>query len=206
MVNSNRGQDEDIRHRLAEIMSAAGVGYNAISLEILYMLPREFVDRYQELWEMALGPLVRAPGQTWARDAEVGVSQTKTARKGQVLGAGAGGIGKKLARSFGLRNEAAFRTKERIDKRLRGLARELRLELGDIEARTAGGTRAITDTGGKTGAQTRARGNTIKSTRQERRCRLCGRIASLTWNFCPFDGKGLIECGPEEIREIKKKR
>jgi hypothetical protein len=179
------------------------------------MLPREFVDRYQELWEMALGPLVRAPGQNWDRDAEVGVAETKTQKKGQMPGAGAGGIGKKLARSFSLRNEAAFKTKERVDKRLRGLARELRMELGDIQARADGRTlggvvtgkqpEAGNDTGRRTGAKTRASGNTNQRTQKELRCRLCGRIASITWNFCPFDGKGLIEKNPQEIREIDRK-
>lgn len=164
--------DDKVRIRIAEIMSSAGVGYNQISLEILYMLPRQFVDRYIDLWTQALGPLVKAPGDGMARDGELGRAPTETRLKGKVVGTGAGGAGKRLARAFSLRDEAAFNYKDTIDKRLRSIARDIRDELRLIEDRT-----------------TRDAVEAMLVTR----CGRCGKVMSNAWLFCPHDGNRLIE-------------
>lgn len=170
--------DDKVRIRLAEIMSSAGVGYNSISLEILYMLPREFVDRYIDLWHQALGPTIKAPGDGMARDGELGRAPTETRLKGKVVGTGAGGAGKRLARAFSLRNESAFRLKDRVDKRLRGIARDIRDELRLIEDKSSGSTQDI---------------------ELVTRCSRCGKIMVEGFKFCPYDGRQI------ERPEVKNK-
>lgn len=190
---------EDIRHRLAEIMSAGGVGYNQISREILYMLPREFIDRYIQLWELSLGPEVNNT-QDMTRDGELGRAKTQTRVKGQVPGAGSGGVSKKYRTSgFRLRSERAFELKGRIDRRLRSIARELRLELSDIEARANGGTGHRTNTAERTHAEksTAVKTNATESTHRKR-CIVCRRYGSNSWNFCPNDGHAMIRENPED--------
>jgi hypothetical protein len=186
-------EDEKIRIRLAEIMSSAGVGYNQISLEILYLLPEEFVQRYIWLWEKALGPAGSgdARGQQLAKDSELGKEKTHTDKKGNMIGAGAGGAGgggKKFKR-FGMdvRSLEAFEMKGRIDRRLRSIARDLRnfeLEMRDREqlkdARRKG-------SGGRVGSGKNGSGGSGwgDGTAQ---CVSCGRIMDESWNNCPNDG------------------
>lgn len=158
--------EEPLRIRLAEIMSGAGLGYNQISLEILYLLPEEFVNRYIWLWEKALGPAGGgdAKGQQLARDAELGKAQTKTQRKGEIVGTGAGGQGKKFKRiGMSVRDEKALELKTRIDRRLRSIARDIR-DYG-LSADGQGGGRRLS-------AQ----------------CSICGRVMDDSWIHCPFDG------------------
>lgn len=174
--------DDKVRIRLAEIMSSAGVGYNSISLEILYMLPREFVDRYIELWHQALGPTIKAPGDGMARDGELGRAPTETRLKGKVVGTGAGGAGKRLARAFSLRDEKAFNFKDRIDKRLRAIGRDIRDELRLIEDRLQTGSEGVV--------------NVI-------RCGRCGKIMAEAFKFCPYDGRIIKE--PEVDSNAKSK-
>lgn len=189
------------RHRLADMLASGGVGFNDISKEILYMLPEEFMQRYIELWYAALGPLVKAPGANNERDADLGVAKTSTKHKGVVPGAGAGGIGKRLARNFSLRDEDAFKLKDRIDRKLRAIARELRLELADIQARAG----ALGNTGGITraGERTKAPGSTGpgKSAPESTGLRLCNRCSKITgwnWRFCASCGQRLMIERPED--------
>jgi len=189
---------------LAEILSSGGVGYGQVSQEVLYMLPREFLDKYVQLWYMALGPLIQGQGQQMTRDGELGRAKTQTGKKGKVTGAGAGGEAKRYRKSgYSIRNELAFQLKDRIDKRLRGIARELRLTLSDLEARqnTAyGSVKGVKNEvegradkrAGANGNATESTGNTLKSTNGMRRCIKCGRYGVDGWVFCPYDGKALI--------------
>ena len=163
MSANNTQQPDDIRIRLAEIMSSAGLGYNRISLEILYLLPREFIDRYQEVWDRALGAVVSAPGDSMARAGELGKAKTDTSKKGTHIGAGAGGSSKRWNRVFQVKDERALELKGRMDKRLRGMAREMRNELMGLDGSGA-------------------------STSTRRNCSGCGRILQSHFNFCPYDG------------------
>jgi hypothetical protein len=166
-------EDDRLRIRLAEIMSSAGLGYNQISLEILYLIPREFVDQYIALWEKALGAAGSGDkaGQQLHRDAQLGKHKTETAAKGKKIGAGSGGQGKRYKKFFVIRDEEALELKGRIDRRLRNMAREM----ADSGRGKKGGEKVLTQ------------------------CKSCGKIMSEGFRFCPFDGspieqqKGLKE-------------
>ena len=180
--------NEDYRHRLAELLSSAGVGYSQVSLEVLYMLPREFLEKYVELWYMALGPTVKSSMSGNQRDGDLGKAKNDTRSKGVVPGAGAGGGGKRTRGAFSIADEIAFQLKDRIDKRLRGIARELRLALADIEARK--NTPYRTNTAEKTNTPERT---ASKTNTPERTCPKCGRFGATGWGFCPIDGSHLIQ-------------
>lgn len=176
-------EEDKIRIRLAEIMSGAGLGYNQISLEILYMLPREFVDRYIQLWEKAYGPPVRGGGDQMARDGELGRAETSTRLKGKVVGSGAGGASKRFSRVMQMKDERAFRLKERIDKRLRSIGRDMREELLMMEG--SGSDRQSSRGGSKgRGSKEIITSEGISVTQ----CGKCGRIMGEGWRFCPNDG------------------
>lgn len=170
-------EDDKVRIRLAEIMSSAGVGYNQISLEILYLLPREFVDRYIDMWTRALGPGIKAPGEAMARDSELGRANTDTSKKGLMVGAGSGGVSKRYKKIFVIADERALMLKDRIDKRLRGMAREIRRELGELEER------------GRLEEKARKSGEKLGNWMSK--CGKCGKLGSAEWAYCPYDGSSL---------------
>jgi hypothetical protein len=166
--NTVSTEDDKIRIRLAEIMSSGGLGYNQISLEILYLLPMEFVQRYIWLWEKALGPAGGgdARGQQMDRDATLGKAQTRTDKKGTVPGAGGGGQAKKWKKvGMSVRDEHALALKSRVDRRLRAIGRDIR-EFEMLEGSAREKAKAV---------------EIVK-------CRSCGKIMDQSWICCPFDG------------------
>lgn len=169
-------EDDKIRTRLAEIMSSAGLGYNQIALEILYLLPKDFVEKYIELFEKALGPTGgKAPGDTMAREGELGRAHTVTRKKGEMVGAGAGAGGKRYKKIFVVRDERALELKGRIDRRLRAIARDIRVGI-EVQA-----------------------GEKVGETAKQ--CGKCGRIYVMNYNFCPQDGKALI--APKTVEDAE---
>jgi len=162
-------EDDQVRIRVASALASAGVGYNTISAEINYLLPKEFMDRYTELFEKALGMVGTGQregggvGSQMQRTAALGKAETKTADKGKKVGAGAGAGGKRFKKIFVIQDENALRLKSQVDKKLRDLARLMRSELSEVEAR----------------------GGRVKSLTK---CSLCGKIMADDWKCCPYDG------------------
>lgn len=150
-------------------MSSAGLGYNQVSLEVLYLLPAEFIQRYTWLWEKALGPAGSgdAAGRQLARDAGLERAKTRTQDRGKrIVGAQTGG--KKWKRmGLAIRDEKALRLKDRVDRRLRSIARDIALfeETGGVSK--DGGTRTA-------------------------RCSTCGKVGDPSWNFCPYDSARMV--------------
>lgn len=176
--------DDKLRTRLAEIMSSAGLGYNQIALEILYLLPTEFIQRYIWLWEKALGPAGGgdARGQQSARESNLGRAEVSSSDRGLKPSVGAGG--KRYKKIFVIRDEKAFALKDRIDKRLRAMAREIRTNLEGLEENERTGTRDGDMGKGRKGKGVGEREITTQ-------CSRCGKIVSMAWAFCPFDGTSL---------------
>jgi hypothetical protein len=148
--------DEALTRRLTEIMSSAGVDSSRASLEVLYLLPREFLRGYAELFERALK---LGEGGGGARGGEGELEKRAAGRavdkgKRPMLGGGSGA--KRYKEYWVVKDEGALNLKTRVDKRLRGLGREVMLELS--EGKDSEGSRI--------------------------RCGRCGRIMSKDWNFC----------------------
>lgn len=145
--------DQMVRSRLAEMMAAAGVEQSRRSVEVLYDLPRQFTQAYEVLHDLATRG-VQGP-DTRSRVEEVGVkddprpggggggrtvdTETSRERYAEVV-VRSGGSSRRAARggakgsASGLRlgDDMALELKTRVDKRLRGLAREVMDELREL--------------------------------------------------------------------------
>lgn len=144
-----------VKARIAEIMSAAGVDQGRIGLEVLWDMPPDFVRSYEWLWRLICeGERVLRERR---RDDEVGVAKdvearrmgggasgrtrdTEKSRAGyDVVVVRSGGSARRGARgasrggaALGVAGpglEDVARLKERIDKRLRSVARDIAEEL-----------------------------------------------------------------------------
>lgn len=158
--------DRRVARRLTEIFAAAGMRSNRAALELLYLLPGDFISAYEAVFERALkldgssatGALKDAAELGKAKG---GTSQT-TGRKTQL----SGGAGKKYKTYWVVKNDSALELKHALDKKLRRLARELRDDLSDVE---------VMDAGGKVAGKCR--------------CLRCGQLMNRDWNFCPGCGQ-----------------
>jgi hypothetical protein len=148
-----RELDEAVTRRLTEIFASAGVDSSRASLEVLYLLPRDFLIAYAELFEKALK--LTEGGLGGADDIERRAAG-RSADKGKRPMVGGGSAGRRYKEHWVVRDSGALELKGRLDKRLRGLGREVREEMsGD---------------GGREKNRTR--------------CGRCGRIMAKDWNFC----------------------
>lgn len=109
------GMDEKLRRRLAEVLSSAGVNANRVALEVLFMLPAEFVRGYSDLFHRALNTTEDGMGSRNDSKAELGKATGSGARSGK----GSRGV-------FLVRDDKAMGEKERVDRTLRKLARSMR--------------------------------------------------------------------------------
>lgn len=115
------GLDEALERRLAEIMSAAGVPHARAALEVLYMLPRDFLTGYMELFDDALK---FGEGHAGERGEEAKSSGGKGIHRGKMPMLGAGG--KRYKEHWTIKSEEALDLKKTIDKRLRAIGRDIR--------------------------------------------------------------------------------
>jgi hypothetical protein len=185
MSGSTRVWDE-VNRRLVETMSAAGLSEGSISREILFLLPRDFVMAYEALYHRAV-----RTGLEGRRDIEVevtdkkgegtgeyetlgGVVKARGGRRsrlaeGESLGGMAGARkGKAYKQAWTVADERALDLKHKMDKRLRKIAREVKVFLeGEMEGST-----------GEGGEQER------------KKCagKGCGKWLEHGWKYCPFCG------------------
>lgn len=151
--------------RFTEMMASAGVGYNQMAKELLFFLPKSFLDAYEQLWYRGFAG--KDDGGTGAR----GAATAEQARVGKASGKGLQGLGgakrKTYKKYWVIADEHALEVKDRMDKRLRGMAREIKDMLAGIDedARRGGSSR----------------------------CPECGRILQAGWKFCPNDGAKRFE-------------
>lgn len=151
--------DDKVRSRLAEIRAAAGVPHSQISMEVLYFLPKSFIQAYGDLFTRAVksdaGEDARAAQQT--DGATVGKTAVRKTGAGPTIGAAK----KRYKKTFVVLDEKALDIKSRMDKRLRGMAREMLAELSGAEQVGAAGAAV---------------------------CTRCGMFMQLNWGYCPKDG------------------
>lgn len=154
-MNQRKKMREELRAELMRALrDAGGLDPFALEREVLDALPEDFVFRYEMLWLRVYGrrqPGVDNPVASARRVTRVSTNQTETRgpakpRTGPMI---PGVVG----------NEAALLFKQRLDRKLRTLAREMRAWL-DRDTVKAG----------------------------VRRCTKCRRYAEDTWVYCPWDG------------------
>lgn len=156
--------------RFTEMMSAAGVSVDRMALEVMYWLPQDFMDLYQELY-------MRGLRNTDGGTAERGQAATETGELGKAPRKTAGGQGKKFKRYWTIADEQALALKEKIDKRLRSITRDIRDELTELDFYRVRGERP------ESAAELKKEGRRVLNS-----CAGCGIITSPTWNWCPKCG------------------
>lgn len=192
MMISVQIREEQIRRavdkRVAEVLSAAGVDTRRMALQVLYYLPDRFVEVYEELFDKALKRAgEESPGAEGGADAGTlgkapsGTSGSK-GNKTQLRG----GQGKKYKNIWVIKDDDALDLKNRVDKRLRSLAREIQTEM----------TFGRTDHGGLGTGVSAILGKYCEG----KGCGGKGRLKSESWRFCPDCGSKLRFL--DESREV----
>ena len=159
----------ELRALIEELRGVAGIGAGADSLEVFLLFPDEFRRRYAEMTARALRAAVEdTQGRLAEKEGQVGRARVGSEHKGKKVGAGAGGAGKRYRNFWVVKDENALRVKVRVDRKLRGLAREIADGMGVL--RDDGTTPA-----GVGGEGTASCGN-------------CGRFTAREWVYCPTCG------------------
>lgn len=126
-TNSNLDAIErEVRRRVSDYMASGGVPHGRIAVEILYMLPPEFVRAYRKVWERALRPDVQGV-VAGSGDEKAANSKGERTRQGFAQGAKRG---KGYANHWVVKDEEALKLKGSIDRKLGRLASELEDSLG----------------------------------------------------------------------------
>lgn len=163
--------DARLRRRLAEVLSDAGVGGGRVAIEVLYLLPPEFVRGYTDLFHRALD--ASDGGMGGRNDAKAALG--KAVGKRTEAGPGSAKRSGKNRGVFPVRNDKALGEKDRIDRALRKLARSMR-DGGGADTGKMLVSRCGEDP--RTGEVDEAGG--VGS---------CGKWVETGWRFCPNCGR-----------------
>jgi hypothetical protein len=157
--------EDEVRRRLSALASAAGISRGRIELEVLFMLPTEFVRMYRQLFDMALSDPVTPIGDGGKDEGRVKARGTaRDPMKARSMSGATGGGKRFVAAVWPIRHEGALEAKRRLDKRLiHSVTKALQ------DAREASGVRE--------------NGQETDATNQ---CRVCGQFQSPKWVRCPF--------------------
>lgn len=192
--------EREARRRYADLLSSAGVDEGRVSLEVLYLLPPEFVRGYQQLFHDALKeyPSGRGSADVDGRMISKVKNDDVASRRSHI----AGSSGKRHQNHWTIRSEAALSVKGKLDKQLRrAIARALGelsdLRRADSEERAR---RALIGAAGnddemepddrtESSQQDGSRENRTprdRSGSEMKTCSTCGLIQSPNWRRCPF--------------------
>lgn len=115
---------EEVNKRLTLAASAAGVDRGRVEIEILFLLPPEFVRQYKELFDRALADPIK-PTTDGGKDEGRVRASGRTGDGLHVRTMGAAGGGKRfVAGSWPIRDERAVELKRRLDRQIIGQVRD----------------------------------------------------------------------------------
>lgn len=153
------------------------MGYNQIAKEMVFFLPEGFMTAYEQLWHKGLGGKddggVGARGAAQAETGRLGKAPTRNKEGGIQISSG-GSKRKSYKKYWVIADERALEIKDRMDKRLRAMAREIMEELAGLNEEGLDRKGQLGDGRGASGVTPRCAG--------------CGRILQAGWKFCPNDG------------------
>lgn len=128
--------ENEVRRRLSDALASAGVANGRISLEVLFMLPPDFVRAYTKLFDAALREDIVRPGGSGpgVRDENIRKAVKGTLRTRKPFRAGARSEGgKRYKLHWIVRDEHAFKVKASIDRKLARLVTDMEKALRDRE-------------------------------------------------------------------------
>lgn len=169
--------EREVRRRVSDALAEAGVGGlggDRVAIEVLYMLPPEFVRTYRQLFDMAL---------EWSPKSGSGIRDEASATRASggdkrdptnsrtIRGAQDSGGKRWRQMPWTVRSEAASEAKSRLDRRL-------------VEAAQSA-VRELKKSGDGHGSELRADGSR-KGPKTYPKCLECGRGQASGWVRCPF--------------------
>lgn len=117
---------------LAQVLASAGLPAGTVAAEVLLLLPDAFISEYTELFHRAL-ELDGGLGKEKAGGDEGKIKSRVDSRYvGKRVGAAGKKGGKKYRNGWVVKDEGALEVKRLIDRRLRGLGRQIRRELAEM--------------------------------------------------------------------------
>jgi hypothetical protein len=163
-----------------DMMAAAGVHVDRMALEVMFWLPRDFMDLYTELY-------MRALRNTDGGTGERGKAAAETGALGRAKGKAQ--TGKKYKKYWTVADENVLEMKGRVDRRLRSICRDMRTELEELDFKRS------------RGEKTKVRVSAGR--RIHEACPECKIIVSLGWKYCPKCGADLHHKSAVVERELR---
>ena len=152
---------EEVNKRLTLAASAAGVDRGRIEIEVLFLLPPEFVRRYRELFDRALADPIKPSTDGGKDEGRLRASgRSNDAMNARSMRAAQPGK-RFVAGAWPVRDEAAIEAKRRLDKKLIRMVVEA-LELVSMRA------------------------GDLEDVKPPARCNSCGLFQRPEWIRCPF--------------------
>ena len=172
-------QQRKIRESIvSEMLSSGRIDYDRAALELLYYIPEDFKSIYTRVFHEALSA---TDGNTYAR----GKSAAETGALGRAPGKAAGST-RKFKGTFFIQDERVLAIKERADKRLRALARDMRFQLEELRNQQIGDVDSASKLSAKQRLDEEIRDS--NSGRLRLHCDRCRKFLSSDWTFCPSCG------------------
>lgn len=159
--------EEEVRRRLTNAAAAAGVDRGRIELEIVWMLPPEFIRMYRDLFGRALADPISPQSDGGKDEGRIkAAGKPADAMKARSMGGAAGGGKRYVNGAWPIRDERALDLKIRLDRKILAAVRESWDTL--VQSKTLLGA-------SRTGNET-----------VPRRCTECGLFQRNEWLRCPF--------------------
>ena len=174
----------------ADMMAGAGLSARRMAHEVMYWIPKDFRDQYVAL---TTGALANTDGGTEARNKAGEMAGAVGRAKGSTVGGG----GRKYKQYWTVADEDLLKFKEKVDKRLRGIGREIadllaeKEFLGELEGGAWLHEEALMPDGvlrAHQAEQEKARRARRRGKKTLLRCE-CGVIISGEWKFCAHCGR-----------------
>lgn len=184
-----------------EMVSNSGLGMRNAAQQVFYFMPTDFTVAYEEMWYKGTagkdgggdgsGGMSASGGSSAQETAAVGKARVKNEWAGgknrAMFISDAGAKRKGYKKYWFIADEEALQLKDRVDKRLRAIARDIRDTLDNRDESTIGKTDGLNG-GSGTSMGGSAGGSSGSGTGFAARCGKCGRAVKVDWNHCPFDG------------------
>ncbi len=166
---------------LAELLASGGISYDRVAQELLYYIPDDFKAIYVRVFHEAMS----------ATDGNInqrGVNGAETAALGRAPGKAAGKAPKKRG-TFFITDERVLEVKEKADKRLRALARDMRYQLEEVRSTQIGEVKSARAMSRRQELDSEIKAHNNGALRPT--CGKCHKFVSIEYQFCPSCGHAL---------------
>lgn len=166
---------------MAELLASGGVSYDRAALELLYYIPDGFKEAYVRMFYEAFA------GTDGNLDMR-GRQGAETAALGRASGKAAGKTTAKRG-TFFISSEEALELKDRVDKRLRAISRDILVGLDEIKASRVSSAKDGAGVYERQQVDEDIKANNNGALRPS--CEKCRKFVQVDWNWCARCGNKL---------------